>query len=197
MKNPGIVFMALLMTINLCGCRIHFNSSGGTEKDAVSARIVESSKEETDEELLRRAETARIGNPWGETQSMSVAEEWAGLSFTPPAEEIELEDKRLIKLTTYRYMEGIIEALYMDEDYKLVVRKSNDKQGMELAGDYSSYPSETEEIIEGLTVHCLGDGETINLAYYDTSDGHFSIGFYSGEEGLTKADLSGIVSGIK
>ena len=193
MKYSGIVFLVLLMAINLCGCRIRYNPSGAPLKDEASDKIVESTPEVTDEELLEKAEKARIANPWGETQSLSVAEEWAGLSFTPLEEEIKLEDTTLIRLTTYRYMEGTIEALYADEDYKLIVKKSNDKQGLELAGDYDPYPSETEENIEGLTVHCFGDGETINLAYYDTADGHFSVSFHREGEGLTKADLSGII----
>ena len=195
MKSLKYVFPALLMAITLCGCVFHYDPSGNTSAES-SNRPAETNKEVTDEELLEKAETARIANPWGETQSLSVAEEWAGLSFTPPADEIELEDGSLIKLTVYRYMEGIIEALYSGEDYELVVRKSDTMQGTELAGDYNSYASETEESIEGQTLHCLGDGETINLAYYDTPDGHFSVSFHNGEKGLTVTDLTGIVKSM-
>ena len=90
MKSLKYVFPVLLMAITLCGCVFHYDPSGNTSAES-SNRPAGTNKEVTDEELLEKAETARIANPWGETQSLSVAEEWAGLSFTPPADEIELE----------------------------------------------------------------------------------------------------------
>ncbi|MCR5790029.1 MAG: hypothetical protein K6G83_09095 [Lachnospiraceae bacterium] len=198
-----------LLAIHLIGCTGYYDPAGKPAEEAASDQSEtsvneteedgsETSANETDEdEWLQMAESARIANPWGETQSLSVAEEWAELTFTPPAEEITLQNGKELKLTTYRYIEGTIEALYQAEDYELTVRKSADMEGTALAGDDTPYPSEREESVEGLTVHCLGDGESIRLAYYDAGDCHFSIAFRSGEEGLCEADLCELIKSIR
>ncbi|MCR4739361.1 MAG: hypothetical protein K5886_03760 [Lachnospiraceae bacterium] len=145
----------------------------------------------TDEELLENVERERAVNPWGETQSSSVVSEWTGIDFIPPADEITLENGRLISLTTYRYMTRIAESLYKADDYELTVRQSRDLQGAELSGDNNTYSSEWSEEINGYTVQCLGNGDGILAAYYDASGYHFSVTYHCGEdnEGLTSADL--------
>ena len=150
----------------------------------------------TDEELLENAEKARIANPWGETQSISVAGQWAGVDFKPPSEDITLEDGRDVSLTTYRYMTGTAEALYRSDDNELTFRQSCDTEGVSLTGDHNAYSHEWDERIDEVDVHCFGDGKTINLAYYDDRNDHFSITFDCGEEGkgLTADDLMHIIS---
>lgn len=150
----------------------------------------------TDEALLQNVESERIANPWGETQSLSVASEWAGLDFGPSPEVIRLEDGRDMSLTTYRYMTGTIEALYQEAEYDLVIRKSSDVRGDDLAGDYNVYRKEWEEVVGDTQVYCKGDGDTINVAYFEQDDEFYSVTFHCGEEGkgLTISDLSAIVA---
>ena len=153
----------------------------------------------SDDDILKKAGSARLINPWGETQSLSVVSEWVGFDFTPPAEEIMLDNGRKISLTTYRYMTGTAEALYRADNYELTFRQSRDLQGIALSGDYNKYPSEWDESINDLSVCCLGNNDLIHTAYYDTAEGHFSITYQSdgADDGLTAADLSLIIGGIR
>lgn len=152
-----------------------------------------------DEEILKKAESARLINPWGETQSLSVVSEWVRFDFTPPAEEIILDNGRRITLTTYRYMTGTAEALYKTDNCELTFRQSRDLQGIALSGDYNKYQSEWDESINDLNVCCLGNNDLIHAAYYDTAEGHFSITYQSdgADDGLTAADLSMIIGSIR
>lgn len=179
--------------ILLASCAVLFLN--GCTVDIYVTPKTGSQKTITDEEILETAEKARLINPWGETQSLTVATEWAGVDFAAPPEEFTLEDGRVMTLSTYRYMTGIVEALYKSEDHELSYRQSNDLQDVALSGDHNFYSTEWDEKINGSTVHCLGDGKTVNLAYWDDSDDHFSISFNCNKigAGLTAADLAHII----
>ncbi len=203
------VFVACFILTFTSGCHFHM----GPPEQAAEAYDIK--KEETtppsDEEILKEMEEAYLVNPWGETQSLSVATEWAGFSFDPPAENILLQSGQEIELTTYRYMTGAVEAVYKSEDYDLRVRKSNDDGNSEtdsllttvtdnatLSEDQDPDALEWEESIKGIPVRCIGDGELIHEAYFDVDNGHYSITFDCAEEGLglTAEDLAEILAGM-
>ena len=183
MKKTICLLVLSFLSGILSGC-----SAGGSTNTQIRS----------DRQLLENVEKERTANPWGETQSLSVASEWAGFDFTPPAEEIRLDNGLTASLITYRYREGTAEALYRTDGNELSFRQSTDLQGPLLAEDNSAYPSGWNERILGHDVFCLGDGDTINLAYFDDAGFHFSITINRGKEGngLTAADLSLIISTV-
>ena len=61
---------------------------------------------------------------WGETQSLSVATEWAGVDFKEPDEVITLQNGQTFELKTYRYADDVVEAVYEGSGYELVIRRS-------------------------------------------------------------------------
>lgn len=61
---------------------------------------------------------------WGETQSLSVATEWAGIDFQEPDEIITLQNGQTFELNTYRYADDVVEAVYTAPGYELIIRRS-------------------------------------------------------------------------
>ena len=182
-KKTLLSLILIMMASALGGCTVKVNINMHTKKAV------------TDRELLDIAEKARIANPWGETQSLQVVSEWVGFDFAPPAEEITLDNGCVIRLKTYRYMTGTAEALYLGDDCELTFRQSTDLQGTKLAGDHNIYSSKWSEDICGLPVFCQGDGKSVNLAYYDEKENHFSITFNCSQKGkgLSPSDLARII----
>ncbi len=129
---------------------------------------------------------------WGETQSLSVATDWAGIDFNSPEETFITDDGTQMDLTTYRYKTVIIEALYRGDGYELVFRRSGTLQGLSLAEDDKSYAKEWDFDMNGISVHCLGDGVYANVAFFDAGGDHFSVTCHIGNEdaGLTEKELS-------
>lgn len=119
---------------------------------------------------------------WGETQSLTVATEWAGIDFPPPLETFVTDDGRQIELTTYRYRTGVVEALYRGDDYLLVFRRSNELQGLDLAGTDASNKTEWKFDLNGISVQ----------------NDHFSITASLGKEGsgLTVEEISAFLEPV-
>lgn len=139
-----------------------------------------------------------LTNQWGETQSLSVATDWAGVDFVEPPATIALEDGQDVELTTYRYATGIVEALYAGEGYELRIRRSDTYQGSELAEDPSSYLKTWDAEGPGIPVSCYGDGNTVNLAFFDAGGDHFTVTYNPGSEGngLSETDLLALITKI-
>ncbi len=175
MKKKSLILM-LMLVFTLTGC-------GAAKTEEVSSFKPEISKE------INRS---MIANPWGDTQSLSVAVESSEVDFTPPPETALPDD---VELTTYRYMEGMIEALYSQTENEMLIRKSYSHEGTGLSGDYTKYSKTWDETVEDICIHCSGDGESINLAYFDKENGHFSILYNAGNEGkgLSKDQLKTLV----
>ena len=135
---------------------------------------------------------------WGETQSLSVATDWAGIDFLSPEETFILDDGTQMDLTTYRYRTGIVEALYRGSGYELTFRRSNDLQGLSLAEDDRSYAKEWDYDMDGITVHCLGDGVRANVIFFDAGGDHYSVTCHIGNEdaGLTGEELSSFLKPV-
>ena len=188
MMKKLIIFITAIAILGflLAGC--------GAQGDvSASAEGSEDSDSTAKAEIVTEIDASQIANPWGETQSLDVATESSGVDFIPP-QELPPD----VELTTYRYMEGTIEALYVQTDNEMVLRKSTALGGAELSGDYNTYSKEWDEDIGGITVHCRGDGESINSAFYDKDGAHYSILYNAGEEGkgLTLPQLNSLVGEI-
>ncbi len=171
----SLLLTLLLVVLTSCGEPV---TNNGAEAPAGEAETEETAEE--GQELLEEMQKTAVVNPWGDTQSLSVAVEGSGVEFTPPAEDSLPEG---IELQVYRYMEGVFEARYGDDNNELTIRKSNDREGIDLSGDYNKYSKEWDESSGDLTIHCLGDGETVNNVSYDLDGAHFSILYNPGEEG--------------
>ena len=124
-----------------------------------------------------------IANPWGETQSLTVAIESSEVDFIPPKGDKVTAAGISLPLKTYRYMQGIIEALYTEGDAELRIRKSSEMEGQELSGDYNAYPEEWNENIGGIEVHLRGDKGKAFEATYKEKNGNYAILFRNGEKG--------------
>jgi|GEM_PF-2288620 len=202
-KTASVVMLTFIMVI-LSACSVlqgigaetaPAGGAGEPETEVSAETEVTAETEQVDyDELLEDMQQAAVANPWGDTQVLSVAEEYSGVHFDPPEESC-LPDG--LSLEIYRYMEEIIEARYSGGDNVLIIRKSNTIKGQDLSGDYSRYPAERVVMIQGMAVTCLGDGDLINSAFYDNENGHFSIVCNIGEEGsgLTEAQLKKLIEG--
>ncbi len=146
----------------------------------------------------RAANENALTDQWGETQSLSVATDWAGIDFEEPPSSLTLESGQAAEMTTYRYADGIVEALYAGDGYELRIRRSNTYQGTELAEDPSLYSKSWETDCSGIPVSCLGDGGSVNLASFDANGNHFTITYNKGMEGngLSIKDLSALIGSI-
>ncbi len=140
--------------------------------------------------------TVTVANEWKETLDLDTAVKGSGVSFTA------LPDPSIpegLKLKTYRYLDPIIEASYADADgtSRLIIRKSDEKSGQALSGDYNIYSKSWNLPYKGVVLHCTGNGETVNTLTFD-KDGHYSISCRIGADGkgLTAEQLKSILSGI-
>jgi len=169
--------------------------TAGEEPESTDVAATADSEVDYDQVVSDMKKTA-IANPWGDTQSLDVAVESSGVEFTPPSEDALPVG---LKLKAYRYMEGTIEAVYEGGNNSLTIRKSNDRKGEVLSGDYNTYSGEWDEVISGINVHCHGDGDLINTAEYDSDGGHFALSFNIGEEGrgISPGELQTIIDGGK
>ena len=143
-----------------------------------------------------RNEEANMPNPWTETTDLDEAKSISGVEFDPPVGVSVPEGMNFFK---YRAMPSVIEALYESVNDELVVRKSNQLSGKELIGDFNTYTKAWDTSVKGLTVHCEGDGETANLAYFDVGDVHFGVSFNTGFEGrgITMDQLHSLINGMQ
>ena len=175
---------------------------GETERAACSERC-RGTEEPSDDPYPGREEAAPaqppligLPNPWTTTESLEEAVRIAGAAFDPPAKEA-LPEK--MELLCYRAMPGTIEADYTDGEEKLMIRASVTEEGRILSGDYNPYSRAWQEEIGGLTVDCLGDGKTVNVAVFRAGDLAFAVDAACGREGegLTLDELRTLVTGMQ
>ena len=139
-----------------------------------------------------------VVDEWVETYSLDEAVTNSGVSFTPPVEQAIPEG---LRLKTFRYRDGMIEAAYCDSDgnVKMRIRKSYNTTGVELSGDYSSYSNTWDLVLKGVTLQCKGDGVTINAAYFSNWYDNYSIVYNPGLEGqgLTPDQLNSLLNSMQ
>ncbi|MCR4909578.1 MAG: hypothetical protein K5985_12180 [Lachnospiraceae bacterium] len=188
-----MIISALLCIGFLAGCTV----SSDISQETVS-----------DEKLLSAMRFYSFLQPWGETQSLSVATESSEVDFVPPSEDALPGESDPVPLLTYRYMTGTVEALYRDEEKntELRIRKSTARSGEELVEEYrrdnrkgaSSSEEARKETFDDLTVYCLGDGDLTEIAWFTKTDGNYAIIYTPGTEdsGLSEGELKTLVSAL-
>ena len=187
---PGLVSCSELQDASVSDAPAGSQDEADEGKTGTDAAV---SDEAADyEDLLEEMRLEAAVNPWGDTQALSVTEEYSGVSLDPPGESCLPEG---LKLETYRYTEEIIEARYTGGDNELVIRKSNTKKDRDLSGDHNTYSEEQLLEIQGVEVTCCGDGSLVNLALYNDGNGNFSISYNAGEEGrgLSEEELQKLI----
>ncbi len=136
---------------------------------------------------------------FGETQSLSVATEWAGIDFKEPKDTITLENGQITELKTYRYKTDIVEAFYTSDQDQLSVRRSHGLKGTVLAEDENTYSKAWDIDANGIAVQCFGDGNSVNLAAFDAENDHFILSCNPGSEGngLSVTDLFALIEMVR
>ena len=117
-------------------------------------------------------EVVGMPNPWKETTDIEEAEKGSGIDLDV-SEEGTLLDGFAIK--TYRYMDDLLEVVY-----------ENGEDEMDVS-------------LNGLTVHCKGDGALVNCANADMKDLHIAVLYNCGEEGrgLDEQNLMTVFTGVQ
>ena len=102
-------------------------------------------------------------------------------------------------IKTYRYMDDLLEVVYENGENEMIVRLSTKLSGTDLNGDYTEYSKEWDVSLNGLTVHCKGDGALVNCANVDMEDLHIAVLYNCGEEGrgLDEQSLMTVLSGVQ
>ena len=121
MKNRTIVFLVCLILFAVCvGC--------GNQTET------------------QTSQTASIGNPWSDWDSIEEAESATGFSFGLP--EVIADSYTAVSIRTLNT--ELIEVVYRDEGFEVRVRKQKG-EGQDISGDYNQYDTCIEETIDGAT----------------------------------------------
>ena len=137
------------------------------------------------------------GSSWQEAADLKAASEASGISFSVPVTEALPEG---LSLSGYRYQDGALEVRYSDAKSNiLTIRKSDTLSGRALSGDINSYPQSWNLTLKGLTLSCVGDGNTINTATFGTDSNYYSISYNVGSigNGLTPDQLNSLINGMQ
>lgn len=122
-KTVSIILLCLIISTIFVGCR-----------------------NQTSEEK-QTSQTAAIGNPWSDWDSMEEAETAVGFSFGLP--EVIADSYNAVSIRTMN--NELIEVTYRDEDFEVCVRKQTG-EGQDVSGDYNKYEICTETNHNGGTI---------------------------------------------
>lgn len=92
-------------------------------------------------------QTAAIGNPWSDWDSIEEAESAVGFSFGLP--EVITDGYHAVSIRTLN--NELIEVTYRDESFEVCVRKQ-EGEGQDISGDYNKYDACTESNRNGGTI---------------------------------------------
>ncbi|MBR0396769.1 MAG: hypothetical protein IJI10_00720 [Eubacterium sp.] len=160
---------------------------------ASSTSVTEAAESTTEQES-----SVGMANPWSETEDLEEAAAGSGIRLEAPMEGLPEHDGSPMNFWKYLWMDDVIEARYENINDEMIIRASSGREKQDLSGDYTEYSKTWTEYFKGVEVECMGDGETVNLAYFDSNDIHFSIGYQMGDEGrgLTVDELSSLIMGM-
>ena len=170
-------------------------TSSTSETAAAESAVSASSETGTTDE---QESAVGMANPWSETQDLEEAAAGSGIRLEAPMEGLPEHDGSPMNFWKYLWMDDVIEARYENINDEMIIRASSGKEKQDLSGDYTEYSQTWTEYFKGVEVECMGDGETVNLAYFDSNDIHFSIGYQMGDEGrgLSVDELSSLIMGM-
>ena len=95
-------------------------------------------------EKAQTSQTAAIGNPWSDWDSIEEAESVIGFSFGLP--EVIADSYTAVSIRTLS--KELIEVVYRDESFEVRVRKQKG-EGQDISGDYNKYETCTETDYNG------------------------------------------------
>ena len=146
-----------------------------------------------------------MANPWSDVDSAEAAAEGAGLDgFMVPDGEAEISLGE-VKVTQYRCMEGLAEAIVEFPAVEMTIRKGSKEIEIaegDISGDYNEYKYDWTQNIKGLEVRCFGNREgEATKTIWSVDDMDYSITAYGlgGDEdyGLSPDDLNSLINGIQ
>ena len=150
----------------------------------------------------KKEETVGMENPWHDAETGLAAAEGAGI------EELVIKDGTQlslgeVKVSKWRYMEGMVEAEVEFPASMLTIRKGvkDLAEDGDISGDYNTYKNNWTQGINAIDVECSGNKEdTATKTTFTTDNFAYSIvaTALGGEEdfGLTIDDLALLVEGI-
>lgn len=136
-----------------------------------------------------------IANPWSDWDTLSQAEQDAGINIVIP-DSFTGTDGTRYQHRIYRSIKGdLLEILYQDDTGKegLRIRKSTSADAGEISGDYESYPHTVTEVINGNTVTLKGN-HAIRIATWAQDGRSYSVSFSDSECSLSEAKV--LIAGI-
>ena len=132
-----------------------------------------------------------MANPWSDAATIADAARGAGLeSFTLP--EVLTCFAGAAPAPSFRYMDGLAEAVYTDGTNTLVLRKGMGTE--DVSGDYNTYPETREIVWKGLTITCAGENGMTRKAAWFVGENAFSLTFTAP---LADSDVTSIVNQIQ
>ncbi len=147
--------------------------------------------------VFRRNGSDSIANPWQKTEDIAEAERIAGIVMQGPDEAALPEG---VAFVTYECMPEVFGAVYEGAEDSMQIRKSAMFSGSDLSGDFNTYPKTWTISLKGVSVECMGDGETINSASFSAAGELFyTILFNPGESGrgITPDQLNSLIMSIQ
>lgn len=132
---------------------------------------------------------AQIPNPFVSCENLNDAAEIAGFEMTAPARV-----PNWVADTEIRAMDNeMIEIIYSGtEQQELRIRKANGHD--DISGNYGSFDTVEEIVVNDLTVTVKGNGDKINVAIWNAGDYAFAS---VSEEGLEQEQIKDMISGIQ
>ncbi len=135
-------------------------------------------------------------NPWTETTDPEEAEKIAGFGMDCPVDEAMPND---MVFRSFVCMDDVYGAMYDNGKEEMLIRKSSSVSPEELSGDFFTYSRSWDISLKGLTVHCQGDGTTINKALFSNNVYNYVILYDAGNEGngLTPDQLNSLIMSLQ
>ncbi|MBR2669365.1 MAG: hypothetical protein IKE36_06205 [Solobacterium sp.] len=135
-------------------------------------------------------------NPWRETTDPDDAEKIAGFAMDCPVDEAMPND---MVFRSFVCMDDVYGAMYDNGKEEMLIRKSSSIDPEELSGDFFTYSKSWDISLKGLTVHCLGDGKTVNNALFSNGEYNYVILYDAGNEGngLTPDQLNSLIMSLQ
>ena len=124
---------------------IYFNRPNGGYELVLIKNVDNGKWERPIEE--QASQTATIGNPWSDWNTIEEAESVIGFSFGLPEVIADSYDAVSIRTLT----DKLIEVVYRDDEFEVCVRKQKG-EGQDISGDYNEYDTCTEENYNGGTI---------------------------------------------
>jgi hypothetical protein len=133
----------------------------------------------------------QIPNPFTDCETIEEAEDLAGFDIALPGSLPEGYSRSAIRAVK----DGMIEIIYTNGNDEIRIRKGMGSE--DISGDYSEYGETGTEMVGGLKVTMKGSGGKVNAASWQSGGYAFSVTVNPGGEGLDKAIVADMVSGVK